>query len=151
MKKIKLPEGKEITVYMKARSLNEYGDGPRYAWFCLDQVWVDRVKTLARLVKKHDLAYIKVWQSPCWRNADEYRISGETLAISNNCFWYSGYPKNSPQGVETNTVYFDSLAEAVADAVDQGMNEVFIAMDESDIACLRESIRTDDKNQECAA
>lgn len=151
--KMQLPEGKKITVYLSAFTLNDYEEGPRYTWFYLDQAWLERAQSLLDIVKKHSLAHVTVEVNLCWHNNEEYRMGCEDLSIGGESgderFWFIGYPKHANHSVGTYRISFRKLAKAITEAIQEGKDEVFIDVDEMLIEVIRGCNVKCDEEQEC--
>ncbi|MDX1252197.1 MAG: hypothetical protein IDH49_08145 [Gammaproteobacteria bacterium] len=83
-------------------------------------------------MRDNKLALAEVEDGAVWDNEDEHRIRGNRLVITDDCFWFSAYPKHASYDVETAEIGFSSLVKAVTDAVTDGRNAIFFDLDDQE-------------------
>lgn len=130
---IHLPEGVSLMGFVKANALDDWGDGPRWASFSINNTWLAELQRFATLVQDNKFALAEVAVGAAWDNEDEHRIRGNRLVITEDSFWFSAYPKHANYDVETTEIGFRSLVKAVADAVTDGRKTIFFELDVQEI------------------
>jgi hypothetical protein len=130
---IHIPEGVSLTGFVKANVLDDWGDGPRWASFTINNAWLAELQKVATLVRDNKFALAEVEEGAVWDNEDEHRIRGNRLVITDDSFWFSAYPKHASYNVETTEIGFSSLVKAVTDAVTEGRHAIFFELDDQEI------------------
>jgi len=130
---IHILEGTSLTGFVKANALDDWGDGPRWAFFTINNAWLADLQKFATLVRDNKFALAEVAEGAVWDNEDEHRMRGDRLVITDDSFWFSAYPKHASYDVETNEIGFSSLVKAVTDAVTDCRKTIFFDLDDQEI------------------
>lgn len=95
---------------IEARALDDYGDGPDFAVIEVSQTFVDRLIQLSRMCAVNGLESVTVSAGPDeWDQEDKLRISGDSLFVSDDRFWFEAYPKHATFHVETQGMPVDEF------------------------------------------
>ena len=121
---IHMPEDASLTGFVKANALDDWGDGPRWAFFTINNAWLADLQKFATLVRDNKFALAEVAEGAVWDNEDEHRMRGDRLVITDDSFWFSAYPKHAS---------FSSLVKAVTDAVTDCRKTIFFDLDDQEI------------------
>lgn len=130
---VSIPERMPLPVFVKANVISDWGDGPRWASFSINNAWLAELQKVATIVRDNKFALAELADGPAWDNEDEHRIRGNRLVITDDSFWFSAYPKGANYDVETAEIGFSSLVKAIADVVAQDQPVIFIALDAEEI------------------
>ncbi|MFZ5593714.1 MAG: hypothetical protein ACOY4D_05555 [Pseudomonadota bacterium] len=130
---IHIPEDASLTGFVKANALDDWGDGPRWASFTINNAWLADLQKFATIVRDNKFALAEVAEGAVWDNEDEHRIRGNRLVITDDSFWFSAYPKHANYDVETTAIGFSSLVKAVTDAVTDCRHTIFFDLDDQEI------------------
>lgn len=100
---------------IEAYACDEFGDGPAFAELEMDQSFLAELQRLKEICLEHDLEIVRVNRGPdAWDNQDDLRIRGSSLDVSNDSFWFLGYPKYVDYHVETRMIMIDDLVRMSA-------------------------------------
>ena len=92
-------------VYIEAYAASDNGDGPRFAEVWATQEFLARLNRLSGLCTEHSLSELRVFDSPeAWGPGDvaeDLRLTGGELVVTENSFWFVDAPKNTDYHIET--------------------------------------------------
>lgn len=109
---------------IEARTLDDYGNAPGFAEIEISQAFIDRLSMLCRVCGFNNLQFVSVCASPDkWDKQEELRISGDSLYVSSERFWYEAYPKHATAAVETWTVPLGNLVQIAQAGSDVAITE----------------------------
>lgn len=107
-----------IIVHAEAYACSDHGDGPEFATFTLTDELLSRLRAVRAAVKEHNLSEARIYAGPdSWGPgdiADELRFNCAELVVTDNSFWFVDQPKHADYHVETRSIGFDALDEAIA-------------------------------------
>lgn len=130
---IHLPEDASLMGFVKANALDDWGDGPCWASFTINNAWLADLQRFASLVRDNKFALAEVEEGAVWDNEDKHRIRGNRLVITDDSFWFSAHPKHARYHVETIEIGFSSLVKAVIEAMTDSRHVIFFALDDQEI------------------
>lgn len=107
-------------IYIGVHACAEYGDGPGYAQIPASTDFCEKLKSLASLCKENKLNKLyelhtsdDVERYGPGNIADELRLQGSHLVVTDHSFWFTSQPKHSDYMVETSIVEIDDFIAAV--------------------------------------
>jgi hypothetical protein len=108
----KTPDFEPFVLVVRARSTSKYGDGPQYAEIRVTTEFVEHLVRLSRLCKEHRLRSVTAGYAAVdrWDQEDDLRITGDTLRVYGDDFWFEAYPKYGNYTVETVAIDIEDLA-----------------------------------------
>lgn len=135
---------KPFTFYWEAFACDEWGDSPRWAKLEVTQAFLDQLHEMQTKCLQNG-AQMSVYQSPeCWDLADDLRLSGDQLNVSQSSFWFSAYPKNCNYSVETRILdikdFFDVIDQASARMTHLAWADGMLFMDVSSAKSLAQDL-----------
>jgi hypothetical protein len=112
---------------IEATAQTDFGDSPGYAVIEVDQAFLDRLATLSRVCSNNGLQSVTVSGGPAqWERKDELGITGDSLHVWGDSFWYEAYPKHDSYGIETRGIEIQELKRiGIAGANSDTENEYF--------------------------
>lgn len=124
IKVLVMPAVTAFRLVVEAYAVSEFGDGPSFAEFMVDQSFLGRIDRLRRVCKEYALESVSVWSSPeNWDNQEELRIRDDSLRVFHgNSFWFEAHPKHADYNVETQQIEIDDLFR-VAEKISCGDTE----------------------------
>jgi hypothetical protein len=147
--KLAIPDlkGKSVRIYMDVHARSNYGEGPDYCWTNIDQDWVNRVYELRAICKEKHLSEIDDdFDVPDWMDdMGRYRISSDGITVSQNDFWFYGFPKHMDYRIETDPLTIDKVIELVLATTQK---ELFFFRDASVIESLMDELGRDEDHED---
>lgn len=93
---------RNFKLVIEARALNDFGGKLDFAVIEISQTFIDRLIQLSRICEINGLESVSVSAGPDqWDQQDELRISGNSLIVADDRFWFQAYPKHAMFNVET--------------------------------------------------
>jgi len=87
-------------------------EGPFWIEFTVDQSLVFRLQQMAEVCTEFDLVRVEFLMYPDhWENEDEYRLSGHSLCVLSNMFYFKAYHKHSYGVVESDLVHISEIVD----------------------------------------
>lgn len=99
----------KLTVFVQARALDEYGDGPSFARLYFDEASIRDIERLSKVCRDHGLNYAMA-DAPFgfdWGPesiADDLRIQYENVVVDRDSFWLEGSLKHAGSKVECDRI-----------------------------------------------
>jgi len=107
---------KTVQLMMDVHATDEFGDAPEFAVVEITQDFLERLGVLSALCKRNGLESVSVSAGPAsWHREEELRISGDSLRVFGDVFWFEAYPKYGNYHVETQSVDIPALADIARD------------------------------------
>lgn len=108
---------KSVQLVVDVHATDEYGDAPEFAVIEVTLALLGRLADLSRLCKLHGLESVSVTAGPTtWHREEELRITGDSLRIFGDVFWFEAYPKHAHYRVETSSIDIQALTRLCSDA-----------------------------------
>jgi hypothetical protein len=108
-------EFEPFKLVVEARAASEFGEGPAYAEVCVTPEFIEHLLKLSRLCEEHELESVTTTDAvDRWDRQDELRISGDSLRVCGDYFWFEAHPKHADYDVETAAIDIASLASVAA-------------------------------------
>lgn len=126
----------EITVFVGASTTSEFGEGPSFAKFKVNDRFIARLRRLKALCEEQGLTEVRVTAGPdLWGGCDEnaLRLQCPELVVTCGSFWFNDQPKHMDYEILTRGQSIDSFIEMVNE---DGAKERFIDGIEEEIAAL---------------
>jgi hypothetical protein len=132
-----------FTLFIEAHACDDYGDAPRWLMVTINKAWLDRLATLTRMAKEHNLSGAEEWDSPFWQNYEEFRFTAETLNVSQEgAFYWQGYPKHCNYAVETRYMTVLELGTLLSEAIRNDQTVVYHGMEPLDTDELEDALES---------
>lgn len=99
----------KLTVFVQARALDEYDDGPSFARLYLDEASIRDIERMSKLCRANGLNVVMA-DAPFGFNwgpdsiADDLRIQYENVVVDRDSFWLEGSPKHADYKVECDRI-----------------------------------------------
>lgn len=107
---------KNVQLIMEVHATDEFCDAPEFAVMEITQDFLERLGVLSTLCKSNGLESVSVSAGPArWHREDELRITGDSLRVFGDVFWFEAYPKHGNYQVETQSVDIPALTDIVRD------------------------------------
>lgn len=107
---------KTVQLLMEVHATDEYGDAPEFAVVEITQDFLERLSVLSALCKSNGLESVSVSAGPeSWHREEELRITGDSLRVFGDVFWFEAYPKHGNYQVETQSVDIPALTDIARD------------------------------------
>lgn len=136
-----------LTVLIEAYAASDYGDGPTYAKFQVDEAFAGRLAELQVVLNDYDLSEARINAGPeHWGPSDieeALRLSSAELVVTANSCWFRDRPKHTDYHVETRAMDIEALLNAFND----GVSELRLG---EDIEGMMEFVAEDAKEAELA-
>jgi hypothetical protein len=124
----------EITVFVGASTTAEFGEGPSFAKFTVNDRFIAQLRRLKALCEEQGLTEVRVTAGPdLWGGCDEnaLRLQCPELVVTCGSFWFNDQPKNMDYEIQTRGQSIDSFIEMVTE---DGPHERFIDGIEEEVA-----------------
>ncbi len=107
---------KTVQLMMEVHATVEFGDSPEFAVVEITQDFLDRLGVLSALCKSNGLESVSVSAGPAsWHREEELRITGDSLRVFGDMFWFEAYPKHGNYQIETQSVNIPALTDITRD------------------------------------
>lgn len=107
---------KTVQLMMEVHATVEFGDSPEFAVVEITQDFLDRLGVLSALCKSNGLESVSVSAGPAsWHREEELRITGDSLRVFGDVFWFEAYPKHGNYQIETQSVDIPALTDIAHD------------------------------------
>jgi hypothetical protein len=126
----------EITVFVGATTTAEFGEGPSFAKFTVNDRFIAQLQRLKALCEDQGLTEVRVTAGPdLWGGCDEneLRLQCPELVVTCGSFWFNDRPKHMDYEIQTRGQSIDSFIKMVSE---DGPQERFIDGIEEEIAAL---------------
>lgn len=111
---------KTFQLVVDVRATDEFGDAPAFAAIEVTPEFLARLCELSELCKRYALESVNVSSGQVtWQRSDEFRITGDSLRVYGEDFWFEAYPKHAYYQIETAAVCIPDLIKAAGDG-DEG-------------------------------
>jgi hypothetical protein len=106
----KTPTFEPFTLVVKAQATDEFGEGPDYAEVSVTPEFIEHLLRLSRLCEEHGLESVTTQDGVNrWDREVELRISGNSLRVWGDTFWFEAWPKHVDYYVETAAIDIANL------------------------------------------
>ena len=107
---------KTVQLMMDVHATDEFGDTPEFAIVEITQDLLERLGVLSALCKRNGLESVSVSAGPAsWHREEELRITGDSLRVFGDVFWFEAYPKHGNYQIETQSVDIPALTDIARD------------------------------------
>ncbi|MBC2731196.1 hypothetical protein [Thiobacillus sp.] len=107
---------KTVQLMMEVHATVEFGDSPEFAVVEITQDLLERLGVLSALCKSNGLESVSVSAGPAsWHREEELRITGDSLRVFGDVFWFEAYPKHGNYQIETQSVDIPALTDIAHD------------------------------------
>lgn len=107
---------KTVQMVVEVHATNEFGDTPQFAVVELTPAFFERLGELSALCRRYGLESVSVSAGPAsWHREEELRITGDSLRVFGDMFWFEAYPKHGNYQIETQSVNIPALTDITRD------------------------------------
>lgn len=107
---------KSVTVVVAGSSQGDFGGGPRYAAFEINQALISKLEKIVSLCREHGLTEARVADAPNWGPAgvaEELRLNcGEMVILPGGAFWYTDSPAKEDGSIQSVSVQLAEIKAA---------------------------------------
>lgn len=104
----------DVTLVADTYATDENGDSPSFAVINVDAFFASKLISLSAMCKEHRVASVVTDDTPeKWDNEDDLRIQNNSLTVTEDEFWFSGYPKHANYSVETRSMSIAELLRVI--------------------------------------
>lgn len=125
-----IPPGVTLTIYTPTHIADEYGEGPSWCRFQIDQAFMTRLATLKTAIRDLNVYAIEELYAIDWQNGSERRMGAQTLTVYEDAFVFSGTQKHTTYDVESLFISDQVLSDAIASCLSNNQGTCYLEIDE---------------------